>query len=122
MEVAMKVPKINDSVEVLVFPGQEKKIFVGQEASVGYSDRTPAKVESIVRVKGGWEITLREFAYKAKANPEDIKMGHQDWVILWDQPQSSTTIKIHKDGSIFNIHGGLKVSLGFANPYYCWEI
>lgn len=108
----------------LVTFSPERKVFVGQEATISCgSDSYPAKVVEIRTVRGGmFEVDLQEFRFVGdKSKP--LTVGHQDWLIRWDQPKGSvTTIKLHKDGSIVKAgRSGYRFTLGVARPYYCWE-
>lgn len=98
-----------------------KKIFVGQECTISIGDSYPAKVLEINRVRGGWEITLQQYRYKATEEGLKQGAGHQDWVILWDQPFGTHIFKTNLKGKILNSGDGYKYTMGKAHVHHVWE-
>jgi len=119
MKIGGSLTRIGETVSLISFSDKDF-IEVGMEATYGYGDSYPAKVESIERVRGGWEVTLRGYEYRAK---DGVKgMGHQEWDILWDKPRGTTVFRVHKDGKLVkNSSDSGRVSLGHASVYYVWE-
>lgn len=112
--------KTGTYVDSVTFPDGHS-ITVGQEATVGCGDHYPAKVESIQRVKGGYEVLFRRYMYRATEAGKALGMGHQDWEILWDQPSGATEMRVHKDGRLYNSESGYHYTIGVASVYYVWE-
>lgn len=110
---------MNKSLDTITFP-DGNTLTVGMEASVSYcADTYPAKIEAIRRVRGGYEVDFRHYGHKwDQTKPGG--MGHQNWIICWDQPGCCDTMKLHLDGKPTK-GNGYSVSIGHARFYHCWE-
>jgi hypothetical protein len=109
----------------LLIGGKEMDLEVGKEATISYGcDSHPAKISAMSETKAFITMELTEYQYRATEKGKATGMGHQDWIIDWDQPLNGVVrAKVNKKtGKFVGPKSFAGISVGHARVYYCWEL